>query len=187
MAGIQILAVGDDAIQAKLVRFLLEEAGHRVQLAWSAEKALEVLQSFRPDLILMDLQLPGKNGLELTRAVRQDPIYAKTPIIALTAYAVESDLRKAREAGCNGNISKPLDTATFARQVRNHLGGAPGMRAYVPSDGGDLLAEMRNVFLAEGLDECATVLKDFKALKSIPGGSIENVLRILHRWAAVGC
>ena len=186
MAGIQILVIERDATQSKLMRFLLEEAGHKVQLAESAEMAIEVLQSFRPDLILADLQLPDKDGLELTRALRQDPIYAKTPIIALTAYADSSDLRKARESGSNGNISKPIDTAAFARQVRNHLEGTSGMRAYVPSDGGDLLGEIRNLFLAEGLDECATVLKDLAAFKSIPGGQIENVLRVLRRWAAVG-
>ncbi len=83
MAGIQILVVEDDAIQAKLVRFLLTEAGHTVEIAETAEKALEVLQSFRPDqmlwpdLILVDIQLPGKDGLELTRELRQTPIYDK--------------------------------------------------------------------------------------------------------------
>jgi DNA-binding response OmpR family regulator len=185
MAGIQILVVEHDATQSKLARFVLEEAGHQVQLAESAEEALEVLQTFHPDLILTDLQLPGKDGLELTRALRLDPIYARTPIIALTAYSNSSDLAKARESGCNGNISKPIDTAAFARQVRSHFGTA-GAYAFVPSDGGDLLADMRNRFLAEGLDDCGTVLRDIKALKSISGGVIDKVLRVLHRWASVG-
>ena len=201
MAGIRILIVEDDAIQSKLMKFLLEESGQQVQLAGSADRALEILQSFRPELILVDLELPGpylpgpdfpgprlpsRDGLELTRAFRQDPIYATTPIIALTAYAQESDLRKARESGFNGNISKPIDTAAFALQVRNHFGGTAGMRAYVPSDAGDLHAELRNRFLAEGLNECSAVLKDLGALKSTPGGPTENIVRILHRWTVLG-
>ncbi len=123
MASIQILVVEDNDMQSKLVSFLLEEAGHTVQVAESAEKALELLQSFLPDLILMDLQLPGKDGLELTRELRLNPVLGATPIIALTAYTDPTELARAREAGCNGNIAKPIDTATFARQVREYLSG----------------------------------------------------------------
>src|SRR5580698_4021402 len=96
MAGIQILVVEDDALQAKLVSLLLEDAGHTVQIAGSAESALDVLQWFRPDLILMDLQLPGKDGLALTRELRLIPIYVATPIIALTAYTDASHLARER-------------------------------------------------------------------------------------------
>ena len=117
MAGLQILVVEDNEMQSILARFLLEEAGHTVQIAGSAEAALETLRSFSVDLILMDLQLPGMDGLELTRILRQDPMRAATPIIALTAYTDPSDLGKARAAGCTGSISKPIDTGSFARHV----------------------------------------------------------------------
>jgi CheY-like chemotaxis protein len=95
-------------MQSKLVSFLLQEAGHTVQIAGSAEEALELLRSFSPDLILMDLELPGMDGLQLTRVLRFDPVRATTPIIALTAYTDPSDLERAREAGCNGRSSSPL-------------------------------------------------------------------------------
>src|SRR5271166_811863 len=186
MAGIQVLVVEDNVSQSNLVKFLLEEAGQTVQVAESAEKALEILQSFIPDLILMDVQLPGKDGLELARELRLNPAYGATPIIALTAWTGQVDLAQAREAGCNGSISKPIDTASFARQVRNYVGSAAGgsvaADAGVPSDGGDVLAVIRNNFIAEGVEQCDTVLK---ALASSPEGAISIVYRIVHHWATV--
>jgi two-component system cell cycle response regulator DivK len=183
MASFQILVVEDNLMQAKLASALLEEAGHTVQTAESAEKALELLRSFRPDLILMDLQLPGMDGLELTRALKLNPVHATTPIIAVTAYTNPSDLARAREAGCSGSISKPIDSGAFARQVRNFLGGASGASADVPSDSGDLLTEVRNAFLAEGLEQCCTILRQ---LQLGPGCTLEVALRVLHRWVGMG-
>jgi DNA-binding response OmpR family regulator len=183
MGGIQILVVEDNDMQSELESFLLEEAGHTVQIAENAERAVEVLQTFHPDLILMDLQLPGKDGLALTRELRLNPIHSTTPIIALTAYTDGSDLARTREAGCNSYISKPIDTATFARQVRTSLGGITEAEAHVSSDSGDLLAEIRNGFVAEGLQQCSTILKE---LKSDPDGAIEMLRRVLHRWAGLG-
>jgi DNA-binding response OmpR family regulator len=183
MAGIGILIVEDNAMQSKLVSFLLEEAGHTVQIAESGERALEVLRSFRPDLILMDLQLPGKDGLELTRDLRLNPIHHATPIIALTAYSDPSSFASAREAGCNGCISKPIDPAVFVRQVQAQFGRASGDDTDFLSDSGDLLAEMRNNFLAEGLEQCAAVLK---ALKSHSGSAPAAAQRVIRRWAGVG-
>ena len=183
MAGIQILVVEDNEMQSKLVSFLLQEDGHTVQIAGSAEQALEVLRSFRPELILMDLQLPGMDGLELTRALRLDPVHGTTPIIALTAYTDPSDLERAREAGCSGRISKPIDTATFAHQVARYMNGATDVHADVPCDSGDLLAEIRNTFLAEGLEQCSAILKD---LDSGPGCAVEVIQRVLHRWTSLG-
>ncbi len=183
MAGVQILLVEDNVMQSKLVGFLLEEAGHTVQIAESAERAQELLQLFRSDLMLMDLELPGKDGLELTRELRLNPVYEKTPIIALTAYTHPSDLARAREAGCNAIISKPIDTAAFARQVRNYLGSTNGADADVPSDSGDLLAEVRNNFLAEGLEQCGTMLQE---VKSNPDSGVQAAQRVLHRWAGMG-
>jgi CheY-like chemotaxis protein len=182
MAAVQILVVEDHDLQSKLVRFLLEEAGHTVRTAASAEEAREILRSFSPDLILMDLQLPGMDGLELTRLLRLDPVHATTPIIALTAYTDPSDLQKAREAGCNGKISKPIDTAAFAQRISRFLNLNQDSYADVPSDSHDLLAELRNNFLAEGLDQASRILKD---LKSDPGCSTELIERVLHRWTGL--
>ncbi len=182
MAGTQILVVEDNAMQANLVSFLLEEAGHTVRIAESAEKALQILRSFHPGLILMDLQLPGKDGLALTRELRLNPIHVATPIIALTAYTDRADLARARMAGCDGSMSKPIDTSAFARQVRNRLAGN-GADEDLPSDNGDLLTEIRNNFLAEGLVQCGTMLKQVRAGA---GFSAEAGLRVLHRWAGLG-
>lgn len=183
MASVLILVVEDNEMQSKLVSFLLDEAGYSVLPAETAEKALQLLQSFRPNLILMDLQLPDKDGLELTRELRLDPAFDATPIIALTAYSDPSELAKAHEAGCNGNISKPIDTTTFARQVRGWLGGATGGDSDVPSDSGDLLTELRNTFLAEGLERSSAILKD---LEADPASAIAALPRVLHRWAGLG-
>ena len=182
MAAVQILVVEDHDLQSKLVRFLLEEVGHTVRTAATAEEAREILRSFFPDLILMDLQLPGMDGLELTRLLRLDPVHTTTPIIALTAYTDPSDLQRAREAGCNGKISKPIDTATFARRIGRFLNLNQDSYADVPSDSHDLLAELRNNFLAEGLDQASRILKD---LKSDPGCSTELIERVLHRWTGL--
>jgi DNA-binding response OmpR family regulator len=183
MPSFQILVVEDSEMQSKLVGFLLEEAGHTVQIAESAEKALELLQSFLPDLILMDLQLPGKDGLELTRELRLNPALRATPIIALTAYSDPAELARAREAGCNGNIAKPIDTTTFTRQVREYLSGAREVASGPPRDSGDLLTEIRNSFLAEGLEQCGAILIQFQ---SDPRSAIEVLRRVVHRWAGVG-
>ncbi len=171
-------------MQSKLVSFLLEEAGHTVRTAESAEKALELLQSFHPDLILMDLQLPGKDGLELTGELRLDPVHALTAIVALTAYGDPAHLARAREAGCDGSIVKPIDPTTFAHQVRRHLGDVvEETDADARCDSGDLLAQARNDFLAEGLEQCGAILK---ALDSDPDRAVQTLWRVLHRWASLG-
>ena len=183
MARTQILVVEDNEMQSKLVSFLLREAGYTVQTAASGEEAQEELRSFRPDLILMDLQLPGMDGLELTRVLRLDPVHCSTRIIALTAYTDPSDLERAAQAGCSGHISKPIDPETFARHVGHHLNHTTEIRGAVPCDSRDLLAEIRNTFLAEGLEQCSTILRD---LESGPGCSVEAIQRVLHRWAGLG-
>jgi DNA-binding response OmpR family regulator len=183
MAGILILVVEDDPMHSKLVSLLLEEAGHTIEIAESAEKALELMQWLLPDLILIDIQLPGKDGLEFTRELRLVPAHQTTPIIALTAYTDPSDLARAHEAGCDGTISKPIDMTLFARQVRSYLGGATGMDSDVPADSGDLLAQIRNSFLAEGLEQCDTALQE---LRLNPGYGLAKIERLLHRWSAMG-
>jgi DNA-binding response OmpR family regulator len=182
MNGLQILAIDDNEMQLKLVVFLLEEAGYDVRTAASAQEALEVLRSYTPSLILMDVQLPGMDGLELTRMLRRDAAYAMTTIVALSAYADASDLEKAREAGCDGNIAKPIDTATFTRQVGCYFNRNIETEPDIPRDSHDLLAEMRNMFLAEGLEQCTTMLR---SLKLKEGGS-EGIERVIHRWAGMG-
>ncbi|HTW67502.1 MAG TPA: response regulator [Bryobacteraceae bacterium] len=181
MANVQILIVEENAMQAKLARFLLEEGGHTVQIAGSAERALEALQTFLPDLFLVDLDLPGRSGLELMRELRLGA-HNRTPIVALTGYSDPAELASAREAGCNGMISKPIDTAAFERQVRNYAAGKPGADTDARPDNGDVLAEVRNTFLAEGLEECGMILH---RLKASPDRAMQAASRVLRRWAEV--
>src|SRR5688572_27192798 len=119
-----VLVVDDNLVNLKLVRVLLVAAGHDVRTAVDAEDALRVLRGFRPRLILMDIQLPGMDGLTLTRQLKADPAYAGIPIVALTAYAMKGDNDKALASGCAGYITKPIDTRAFANTVTAYLGEA---------------------------------------------------------------
>jgi CheY-like chemotaxis protein len=116
-----ILVVEDNETNQMLVRAVLEKHGYRVALAGSAEEAWEEVRKDAPGLILMDVQLPGQDGLSLTRELKADPIAAGIPVVALTAHVMNGDRELALEAGCAGYIAKPIDTRTFAGQVRQFL------------------------------------------------------------------
>src|SRR5205085_8949441 len=107
-----ILVVEDNEANQMLVRAVLELEGYQVELADSATEAVEQLSRVRPDLILMDVQLPGEDGLSLTRRLKADPATSAIPVVALTAHAMNGDRESALEAGCAGYISKPIDTRT---------------------------------------------------------------------------
>jgi CheY-like chemotaxis protein len=128
LAGEPILIVDDNSANLKLARVVLSREGFEVQTAADAEEALVALRTFRPRLILMDLQLPGMDGFELTRRLKGDPATSGVVILALTAYAMKGDEEKARAAGCDGYIAKPIDTRTLPGVVAGYLGeegGAP--------------------------------------------------------------
>ncbi len=113
MPGEPILIVDDNAANLKLARMLLAGEGYEVRSASDAEEAVVVLQSFRPRLVLMDLQMPGMDGFELTRRLKADPAMRGIVILALTAYAMKGDEEKALAAGCDGYIAKPIDTRSL--------------------------------------------------------------------------
>jgi two-component system cell cycle response regulator DivK len=119
-----VLVVDDNAANLKLARIVLEDAGYFVRTATDAGDALTVLASFAPRVILMDVQLPGVDGLELTRRLRRAPEYAGVVIIALTACAMRGDENKARAAGCDGYITKPLNPLTLPEQIASYLAAA---------------------------------------------------------------
>lgn len=109
MTGESILIVDDNPLNLRLVSYVLTAKGYDIHLAIDAEDALSNLKNFLPDLILMDIQLPGMDGIELTQKLKSDPNYKKIPIIAITAYAMKGDKENALEKGCDGYISKPID------------------------------------------------------------------------------
>jgi two-component system cell cycle response regulator len=117
-----ILIVEDDPLNMKLFHSILSMEGFELIQAYEAEQGMKLAKTNRPDLILMDIQLPGMNGLEATRIIKNDPQLQHTPVVALTAHAMEGDDQKAYEAGCNGYITKPIDVRTFADTVRSKLG-----------------------------------------------------------------
>jgi CheY-like chemotaxis protein len=117
----RILIVDDNAQNLKLARVILSTAGYEVATARDAEEAVETVPAFSPALILMDLQLPGMDGLELTRRLKSDPTSAHIRVVALTAYAMKGDEEKARAAGCDGYITKPIDTDALPKLVAEVL------------------------------------------------------------------
>jgi two-component system cell cycle response regulator DivK len=123
-----ILLVDDSLPNLKLTRFLLMEDGFEVRTAENAEQAIQALERSVPDMILMDIQMPGMDGLALTRHLRRDwdGSLRNVPIVALTASAIKGDEQIARAAGCDGYITKPIDTRTFVGQVRDYAGARPG-------------------------------------------------------------
>jgi CheY-like chemotaxis protein len=116
-----ILIVDDNAQNLKLAKVILATEGYEVKTAVDAEEALRLLESSTPCLILMDIQLPRMDGLELTRRLKADPARRAFIIIALTAYAMKGDDQKAFAAGCDGYMSKPIDIDALPRVVAEYL------------------------------------------------------------------
>jgi len=123
MAGEPVLIIDDNPQNLKLARIILTAEQYDVRTALDAEDALAILDTFTPRLILMDLQLPGMDGLELTRQLKADPVRRSILVLALTAYAMKGDEAKALAAGCDAYMSKPIDTAALPRVVASMLAG----------------------------------------------------------------
>ena len=123
----KILAVEDDAIILNLIVILLERAGYEVIQAASAEEGISFAKDHALDLILMDVALPGLDGLEATRLLKSTEGTRHVPVIALTAQAMKEDIDNAFRAGCDGFIVKPISTVGFLEQVARFLKeGRPG-------------------------------------------------------------
>lgn len=117
----KILVVEDNDMNMQLVEFLLEEGGYDIVKAASGEEALAVTREHEPDLILMDIHLPGMDGLSVVRAMKTDDRTRRIPILALTAHAMRGDKDRFLEAGCDGYISKPIDVKTFIASIEQYL------------------------------------------------------------------
>jgi CheY-like chemotaxis protein len=121
MSGERILIVDDNPMNLKLACVVMTSEGYVVETASNANETLAKVRSFRPLLILMDIQLPGMDGLELTRWIKADPASRNVVILALTAYAVKGDEERVRAAGCDGYIAKPIDTRALPSLVAAHV------------------------------------------------------------------
>jgi len=121
VAGEPVLVVDDTPANQKLLKILLAGEQYDVRVAGNAEEALTVLETFRPQMILMDILLPGVDGLELTRQLRANPRTRDIRILGLTACAMPGDAERVLAAGCDGYLTKPIDVHTFLATVAGHL------------------------------------------------------------------
>jgi two-component system cell cycle response regulator DivK len=126
MSQCRVLIVDDTPATVDLTAFVLKAAGFVVASATDSESAIVRVQLFRPDLILMDVQMPGVDGLALTRRLKIDPATRHIVVVAFTAFAMSGDEAKVRAAGCDGYIAKPFDVASFAETVHAYIHPSSG-------------------------------------------------------------
>ncbi len=122
--GNRILVVEDNEMNMQLFEYLLEEGGFEIIKATTGEEALKLATSSKPDLILMDIHLPGMDGLSVVRELKAGGEMEGIPILALTAHAMRGDKDRFLQAGCDGYISKPIDVKTFIPSIEQFLSGA---------------------------------------------------------------
>jgi CheY-like chemotaxis protein len=118
-----ILVIEDNELNMKLVRSLLKMGKRNMLEAMDAENGMRIAREQKPALILMDIQLPGMDGLSATKILKADPVLQKIPIVALTSHAMEGDDKRALSAGCDGYIAKPIDTKNFLTTIGQYLQG----------------------------------------------------------------
>jgi CheY-like chemotaxis protein len=116
-----VMVVEDNPLNMKLIRTLLQLEGYEVVEVTTGEEVLNAVGQRLPDLILMDVQLPGINGLEVCTRLKSDPHTAAIPVVALTSYAMPGDEKKAQDAGCDGYITKPIETQSFSATIARYF------------------------------------------------------------------
>jgi CheY-like chemotaxis protein len=184
MAGESILVVDDSPVNLKLAAAVLRSDGYRVQLASNAEQAITIMRTNLPALMLVDIQLPGMSGLELTRTVRDDPRTCEIVVVALTAAVAAADRQKAFDAGCDGFIGKPIDTRTLGERLRGFLDGAAsdapvvggGMPAGLSLSGPEMEG-LRRSFLTEGTRQVRRMLEFVNSRFDTT-----SACRLFHQW-----
>jgi CheY-like chemotaxis protein len=121
MAKVRIHIVEDNPDNLELMRFLLDHAGYEVQCTITGLQALVSIQQHPPDLIILDLGLPELDGWTLAKTLKDDPATRHIPVVAVTAYTLSTDRRRAMTAGCDGFIGKPMDVKTFVSDIEQFL------------------------------------------------------------------
>ena len=182
----RVLVIDDNPVNLRLTAAVIRRAGFIADTSDTAEGALEQLAASLPDLIVTDLQLPGMDGLDLTRAVKKNPDWRSIPVILLTAAHSKEEEAKALQAGCACSIGKPIDTEEFPSMIRAFLGAAP-----LASDTSLLqdlpLEELCKEFLANGAAECREFLPQFIANRTfVPELDFASIRKSAHNWAGVG-
>jgi len=119
-----VLIVEDNELNMKLFNDLLEAKGYGIVQTSNGMEALDLAREHKPDLILMDIQLPEVSGLEVTKWIKEDESIAHIPVIAVTAFAMKGDEERIRQGGCEAYISKPISVASFLQTIQSHLGEA---------------------------------------------------------------
>jgi len=117
----RILIVEDNETNMYLIRFILRKSGYEVIEAGTGEEGVELAIKEKPDLVIMDIQLPGIDGLEATQRIRNSEVNEELPIVVLTSYAMVGDKEKALKAGCTGYIEKPINPETFMAEIEKYL------------------------------------------------------------------
>jgi CheY-like chemotaxis protein len=125
LANDKILVIEDNPMNMMLIKDLLRLGGWQVLEAMDAEDGIQLARKQLPALILMDIQLPGMDGLSATRIIKDDPQLKNIPVVALTSYAMQGDMDEAKQAGCVGYMTKPIDTRNFANVLAQYLTGNP--------------------------------------------------------------
>ena len=187
MAGETIVVVDDAPVNLRLAAAVLRGEGYKVHLASSAEEALMMLRTMVPHLLLVDIQLPGMNGLELTRRLRQEPRTRDMLIVALTASVMASAQQQAFDAGCDGFIAKPIDTRTLGGRLREFLDGGPGVVSQMGTEHGALpgglsfsgpeMEALRRSFLTDGSRHVRRLLEFVDARVDTT-----EATRMFHQW-----
>jgi two-component system cell cycle response regulator DivK len=117
----RILIVEDNPVHTRLIEMTIRSKKYTLLKATSGEEAMDIATRERPDLILMDLNLPEMTGFEVTKKLRENPIFSHTPIIAITAYAMSRDRERVIESGCDAYLTKPIDTRELPRVIAKML------------------------------------------------------------------
>jgi len=130
--GPTMLIVDDHDLNRELIRSLLERKGYRVLQADNAEAGIEIARRERPSLILLDLAMPGKDGFQAAREMKADSALATTPLVAVTALAMRGDEERARKAGFDGYVIKPVDRRVLEETIENLLKGKPAPTSFPP-------------------------------------------------------
>lgn len=194
MAAEPILIVDDTPVNLKLTRILLVNEGYKVLTAGTAEEALDLVYSFHPYLVLVDIQLPGMDGLEFTRRVKDNAATRDIMVVALTAFATKGDEQKATDAGCDGYITKPIDTRSLGARIRKYLdrraeshpvaqtpsGNPPPVQERIGLPAAEFQALQRR-FLEEGQERSRQMLLDLDNQFNA-----NDAAQMVHQWIGTG-